>query len=715
MKNNQPVTQHERSFPKGAYLVSTTDLKGIITSANDQFVSLSGFAHEELIGKSHNIVRHPDMPPQAFADLWDTIKQNKPWRGTVKNRAKNGDFYWVDAFVVPVRKDGQVTAYMSVRSEPTREQIKAAEQLYQQLNQSGAAIKSPGRWLRFINLRTRLAASMLLSVLLVLLTALIGLNALQNSNNALKHAYSDHFAPVLEANKSLQLMDGAFKHIALAIEHSPANPNAKLHDHPLSKHTQNIRDKISALHELAGMLQQHDLDDSGRNLVSVFIAAERDYIENGLQKALSGLDEGDFSRAESIMLTKVASLYEIAKSKGEAMEKHFADKGEQNLEASTARYQTMFKLSIAVTVFSFLAMLLLSQWLARSIIRPIRNVIASFNRIAEGILTDEQDLSRHDEFGELYSSLAVMQVNLKVMLDNVREAVKSLQQHSANLDAQMYMLVKQSELQYDRIQSSAASTEQSSQSVNEVALLAAKMTESAVVSQNLVMESNKAMSRSMAANREVVTAVHTSEEVIARLSQRIEKINDITKAIKEIADQTNLLALNAAIEAARAGESGRGFAVVADEVRKLSLRTAQSTVDISNMVTEIRAGASESVSTMNHAVDEVNQSVGQMQQSLAGLTKITEASKAVVHDSQHISEFSREQADVVSHMAHNMEEIASLVGQNMALANDTAKLSTALGMTAEDMRKLIASFVLLKNEDTTTGGNTKAGNDLELF
>ena len=155
MKINLPVSQIEVPFPKGRYIVSRTDLKGIITYANDTFVDISGFSRDELIGKNHNLVRHPDMPPQAFAWLWDTIKEGRPWRGTVKNRTKNGDYYWVDALAVPVRKNGETIGYMSVRTEPSREQVAAADDLYRRLNASKAAIPGPTAWMRF-PLKTKL-------------------------------------------------------------------------------------------------------------------------------------------------------------------------------------------------------------------------------------------------------------------------------------------------------------------------------------------------------------------------------------------------------------------------------------------------------------------------------------------------------------------------------------------------------------------------------
>lgn len=130
MKINLPITGVERKLIPGKPIVTKTNLKGIITYCNQSFVDISGFSREELIGASHNIVRHPDMPPEAFEDLWRTIKAGHPWCGVVKNRAKNGDYYWVDAYVTPVTEHGHCTGYMSVRTPVAKAAVEAAESLY---------------------------------------------------------------------------------------------------------------------------------------------------------------------------------------------------------------------------------------------------------------------------------------------------------------------------------------------------------------------------------------------------------------------------------------------------------------------------------------------------------------------------------------------------------------------------------------------------------
>lgn len=130
MRTNLPVLAREYLFPRGETLVSTTDLKGRITYCNPAFIQVSGYDREELLGQPHNMIRHPDMPEEAFRDMWDTIQAGYPWSGLVKNRRKDGTFYWVQANVTPLMDGDQPMGYMSVRTEADRAAIDKAEALY---------------------------------------------------------------------------------------------------------------------------------------------------------------------------------------------------------------------------------------------------------------------------------------------------------------------------------------------------------------------------------------------------------------------------------------------------------------------------------------------------------------------------------------------------------------------------------------------------------
>jgi aerotaxis receptor len=136
MKRNTPVTQKEFLLNDGTTLLSTTNTHSHITYANSAFIDASGYSEDQLMGEAHNIIRHPDMPPAAFSDMWFTIQRGDSWTGIVKNRRLNGDHYWVRANVTPVYQQGELTGYISVRNIPSREEIDASAELYQQANEN---------------------------------------------------------------------------------------------------------------------------------------------------------------------------------------------------------------------------------------------------------------------------------------------------------------------------------------------------------------------------------------------------------------------------------------------------------------------------------------------------------------------------------------------------------------------------------------------------
>jgi len=140
MRNTQPVSQIETLLPDNLFIYSTTDLNGVITSVNDAFIQISGYSREELVGAPHNIVRHPEMPPAAFEDLWRDLQAGRPWCGLVKNRRKDGGYYWVEANASPIRENGKVVGYGSVRRRPDRATVAAAEAIYARIRQGNSKL-----------------------------------------------------------------------------------------------------------------------------------------------------------------------------------------------------------------------------------------------------------------------------------------------------------------------------------------------------------------------------------------------------------------------------------------------------------------------------------------------------------------------------------------------------------------------------------------------
>ncbi len=139
MRTNLPVTQHEYPFPSTETLLSTTDTASLITYVNAAFSRTSGYSTDELMGQPHNLVRHPDMPVEAFADMWRSLQEGQSWRALVKNRRQDGDHYWVCANAAPMRRNGQVVGYLSVRVKPSRAEVEAAEKLYARFKAGSAA------------------------------------------------------------------------------------------------------------------------------------------------------------------------------------------------------------------------------------------------------------------------------------------------------------------------------------------------------------------------------------------------------------------------------------------------------------------------------------------------------------------------------------------------------------------------------------------------
>ena len=359
MKTNLPVTNRERNFGEQVRLISTTDAKGSVTTFNNEFLEISGFDKDELLGKNHNVVRHPDMPPEAFADLWQTTKHGQSWMGIIKNRCKNGDYYWVDAFVSPISDNGQINEYQSVRAKPSAERVKRAEEAYTKIKNKKKAFN------KGLSFKTRLNIAFVVALLPLLLTALLapqytligallslalggGLIAWQLSplktlveesltiiNNPLaQHIYtgrSDEFGQIMLMQKMVRSQLNAvvsrldFSSNTLSATANSTNTIAQKSRHYITEQQRSIEETASAITQMSAAVMEvannaqetakatHDADsdiNKGRHIVSSTIDAI-----NGLTEDIISTTEiinrlGDDSQAISGVLDVIRNIAE---------------------------------------------------------------------------------------------------------------------------------------------------------------------------------------------------------------------------------------------------------------------------------------------------------------------------------------------------------------------------------------------------------------------
>jgi methyl-accepting chemotaxis protein len=448
MRTNLPVSNVEYELKEGSSIVSKTDLKGLITYVNADFIEASGFTEKELLGQPHNLVRHPDMPVEAFDDLWKTLKQNRPWTGLVKNRRKDGSYYWVIANATPIFEGGTCTGYMSVRSKPSRAQIAAHEEVYRLFREGkqgglriveGKAVKSGGLRSLLDRISNQKEKSKMLTVFGVLITALlansfIGHYALVQVESKMEDIASRR----MELNRDIQtlqyLMADNRSQIMLSLQHDPNGRFAHLHDHPLAKHTDAISENRAKIDELMKNLEANAHSEKGKALFAEVRRTRDVYVNEGIAPTRQMIIDGNFDSAAKALINKVNPLREESRKAITNMSDHELAGAKHAYEAAAEDAATLGTWQIAISVVSMVLGVLLGWMLVRYIVTSLQGARNSLLRISQGHYHDIIDVKRADETGLLMYAMKSMQIRMGFEVSDARRTADEVTRIKIGLD-----------------------------------------------------------------------------------------------------------------------------------------------------------------------------------------------------------------------------------------------------------------------------------------
>lgn len=728
MRVNHPVTDREVLMKPGTILVTRTNPKGIIIYANDAFIEISGFSKDELIGANHNVVRHPDMPPAAFKDLWMCLKAGLPWTAPVKNRTKSGDYYWVEANVTPVFKNGKVHEYLSVRYAPSREQIAQAESLYEKLNADKATLRPTGfaaaiKKLSDIGLWKKAGIVYLTLLLPALysiysaylaqnlvdvywLSALVAVGTLigyslvstivqtfESSINICYRLSDEHFRNTIDLNRGDEI--GDFKRALYGMQ---VKLNSDLaYSKQIGSEAMRIKQALDNVQSCV-MVANNDLEIiyMNKTVADMFKNAETD-----IRKQLPAFDANKLMGANIDQFHKkpahqrgiLANLSSTFSSALVIGDRHM------NIVANPVMNDDAERIGIVV------------EWLDRTHEVKIEQEIASiveavkvgeltsriqladkqgfFETLSKGIneLTDVIE-NVFSEVGSTMQSMAEGDLTNRITSDSqgvylsckndinttidklneifgqVSESANFINNSSQEIASGNNNLSQRAEQQAANLQETAASMEE----------LTSTVKNNADNAQQANLVANNAKELAEKGGNVVKAAVSAMQEI----NESSNKIADIIGVIDEIAFQTNLLALNASVEAARAGEQGRGFSVVATEVRNLAQRSATA--------------ARESKELIQTSVQKVRAGTEFVNETGKALTEIVAGVKKVGDIVAQIADASVEQSAGIGQVNQAVAQMDEITQQNAALAEEASAASVSMSDLSTNMVEMLSFF-----------------------
>lgn len=717
MRTNLPVTGTERFLAEGEFILSKADMQGNITYINRTFMEISGYNETELMGQPHNMLRHPDMPREAFRDFWHTLKSGKAWSGMVKNRCKNGDHYWVMANASPIWQNGSVIGYMSVRTRPDRKLVDEADTLYRQLrNNETKATLSEGRImypgfrgvlqrLGDTSLKSRLALLFATTVVLWGAVGLFGWNGM--------HKAEAHLQTMVEKNMQASALIADMQTVyAENVIDTVNKANAGLITASAAQDA--LSSALARADESWTKLKELELSPEIEKIskdteVQLAVVSAQISRVNGYLASQSGSVAGQLGAFDGPLYRHIdplsAKLDQINALKDQQAQANFQD---SVAVINSSKYAMLGIIALGALMIAYIM-----GRLYRVILQPLNRTRQQMNEVANGNLSLLINKDRDDEIGQMVDAFKSMFIKLRFEMADSRRVADEAQRIGfalASVDACVSVSNDQNNLIYLN-NNARAMMESIFKTPAAVDQLLGKPITDSLDDPELKSATAGRLDRMKVANgmlagrhmRLVTRPVHNQNgEYLGRVCQWIDRTVEIQSEQQ----------VSRMVEAAAAGdfsiridEQGKeGFFLhLTRDLNNLAEAINNSLTDMSRVLTALASG--DLTQTMDRHYegifaqmkDDANATVDKLKEIVASISEATDAingaAKEIAAGNADLSRRTESQAASLEETASSTEELTNTVRNNADNATTASQLARTSSEVADRGGRVVSEVV----------------------